>query len=224
MNHDAGTHKTVYRKADGLLDSYSHTVFGVRGTPLEKDTDRHDFHHEDQAREVVRMPEGMPTSIRSTALVKRQILACARTNTSGMSNDDAAFPQFWSSAIDMSSLDSTSAKTSPALACYTAWIGRRDEDFYLVAASRQLYVQGLNEVQQAVNNPDVALQDETLSACIGLILYEALECPDQSYAAYHKHIDGCSALIKLRGPGDHETGLAHELFRGFRYICVSPPS
>lgn len=69
-------------------------------------------------------------------------------------------------------------------------------------------------------NPRKALLDETFGACLGLIIYEALECPDRSQRGYDVHIDGCSRLVKLRGARMHQEGAAHYLFRAFRYIDV----
>lgn len=69
-------------------------------------------------------------------------------------------------------------------------------------------------------NPRKALLDETFGACLALIIYEALECPDRSQRGYDVHIDGCSRLVKLRGARMHQDGAAHNLFRAFRYIDV----
>ena len=152
-------------------------------------------------------------------MMRQQFLANARDIFCNSNQNDIDFPEFWSAAVT-SQLDSPACKTSPALACYTAWMGRATDDPSLVEASRRLYIQGLREVQYSVNDPGTALLDETLSACLGLIIYEALECPGHSYSAYRKHIDGCSALIRLRGVEAHQDGVGHELFRGFKYIAV----
>ena len=116
--------------------------------------------------------------------------------------------------------DSAHALNSAPLACYASWAGRRDKDPYLVEASQRLYVQGLREVQQAVNEPGTALRDETFGACLALIIYEALECPDRSYRGYNVHVEGCSRLVKLRGASIHQDGISHNLFKAFRYIDV----
>ncbi len=60
-----------------------------------------------------------------------------------------------------------------------------------------------------------------LGACLGLIIYEALECPDRSRTGYAAHVAGCARIVKMRGTSMHQTGAAHELFRTFRYIAVS---
>ena len=90
-------------------------------------------------------------------------------------------------------------------------------------ASRRLYVEGLKEVQQAVDDTKTALKDETFGACLALILYEALECPDQSLMGYSMHVEGCLRLVRMRGASMHRDGAAHNLFRAFRYIgvCIS---
>lgn len=216
VNHEEGTHKTVYRKADGERDRADPPLL----VQWSEDRTGNFSRNGTGLRILNRLEDPVPDSIPATALVRQQFLANARSDICSGRQDDADFPQFWSAAITSQTLDSWACRTSPALACYTAWMGRQNDDPCLVEASRRLYVQGLREVQQSVNDPEKVLLDETLSACIGLIIYEALECPDRSYSAYHKHIDGCSALIKLRGIDAHIDGAGHDLFRGFRYIAV----
>lgn len=220
VNHDQGTHKTVYRKGDSERDQIRSAR--PRCTPDHKVIAYGQFEIQSDRLKIVELPAPiLPQSITSTALVKKQFLANAGADMHNGHRVDADLPHFWSAAITSQSLDSVSCKLSPALACYTSWLGRQNEDLYLVDAARKLYIEGLREVQQSVNDPKLALLDATLSACIGLIIYEALECPDGSYSAYHKHIEGCSALIKLRGIKAHKEGVGHDLFRGFRYIAVS---
>ena len=210
----------MYRKTDGERDHSDQSVAQTPNSILKIDNPGQNGHINGELRLVGYCSNKIPKSVESTALITRQILASARAAISTGQQEYGEFPQYWSAAITSQSLDSWACRTSPALACYTAWMGRQNEDPYLMDASRKLYVQGLKECQQSINDPGIALSDETLSACIGLIIYEALECPDRSYSAYHKHIDGCSALIKLRGIDAHRDGVGHDLFRGFRYIAV----
>lgn len=220
VNHDEGTHKTVYRKADGERDRTDRAVsYQLRTDFGEGKSSKADAASSESCL-MSYSSTSLPVDVPATAMVRQQFLANAQQAIYTGNRAEAEFPHFWSAAITSQSLDSWASRTSPALACYTAWMGRQDENPYLVEASRKIYIQGLQEVQQSVNDPDTALLDETLSACIGLILYEALECPDGGYSAYHKHVDGCSALIKLRGIYAHRDGVGHDLFRGFRYIAV----
>jgi hypothetical protein len=59
-------------------------------------------------------------------------------------------------------------------------------------------------------------RDETLAACFALSLYEVTECSSESGVGYLTHHDGCATLIQLRGADAHSSGLAHDIFTGFR--------
>ncbi|KAK3687031.1 hypothetical protein LTR37_019240 [Vermiconidia calcicola] len=107
------------------------------------------------------------------------------------------------------------------LACYALWKGRQSNNSSLIDASHQLYIRGLVETQKALMTFETARVDATLAACNALGLYEVLECPERSVSAYKWHRDACCRLIKIRGPGAHQDGIAHELFTSIRLFGVS---
>jgi Fungal specific transcription factor domain len=119
--------------------------------------------------------------------------------------------------------DSPNALHAAPLAWYMAWIGRRDQAPQLQEGSRHLYLRGLREVVQALHRDKTALKDETLAACISLVLYETIECPERCAKGYNTHVHGCLTLIEKRGPGAHQDGAAHRLFTTIRLVGVRLP-
>lgn len=67
-------------------------------------------------------------------------------------------------------------------------------------------------------------RDETVAACMCLIIYEVAECPDQSIKGWVGHLKGCARLFQLRGPKMYRSEMAHRLFLTFRQIEVGHPS
>jgi hypothetical protein len=100
-------------------------------------------------------------------------------------------------------------------------LGRMHDDQYLVNESLKLYTIGLRELQKALWNPKSMYDDETLASCLCLSLYEIVECPGDGSQAYYNHLKGCMRLVEARGIDRHLSGIAHELFLGFRAQGVS---
>lgn len=109
----------------------------------------------------------------------------------------------------------------PFLACYTSWLGRKQQNQRLVDASREFYIHALKETQTALVAPQTAYADATLAACNALGIYEALECPGGTMKAYYWHRAASYRLVQLRGPEAHQDGAAHRLFTNFRFFGVS---
>lgn len=86
--------------------------------------------------------------------------------------------------------------------------------------SLRLYVQGLQAVQRALINPRLMYKDDTLAACMLLLMYEVYECPAGSRIAYITHQNGVGRLIRYRGPAAHQEGLAYAVFCTFRSMAV----
>lgn len=107
------------------------------------------------------------------------------------------------------------------MALCTAKLGRSSEDTWLVKESLKLYTQGLRQLQNALWDPDLMYKDGTLAACMALAMYEIMECPSESKAAYASHQQGCAKLIQLRGAEAHSSGLGHQIFLTFRVHGVS---
>lgn len=51
---------------------------------------------------------------------------------------------------------------APALACYTLWRGRQDDNASMIDASQQLYIHGLVSTQRALADDKLARADSTL--------------------------------------------------------------
>ena len=123
---------------------------------------------------------------------------------------------------------------SPALetslaAFLAARVGWINNDSTLVLQSRSMYVEGLKRLQQAINNPNTRLSDETLAACLALSHYEISEAPKDSGEAVMAHENGALHLLELRGPEASTSALGHSLFLElraravcFRTMCSGP--
>jgi hypothetical protein len=94
----------------------------------------------------------------------------------------------------------TTALEAAALAVCTAKLGRVHNDSSLVRESLKFYTQALWEVQKALFDPNLMYKEGTLAACMLLIMYEVLECPDQTFNAWQNHLNGCAKLFESRGP------------------------
>lgn len=110
----------------------------------------------------------------------------------------------------------TKVLETTSLAISAAVLGRSNNDTTLVKESLKLYTRGLRELQNALWNSNLMYDDETFAACFLLSLYEVMECPGDAYSAYVSHCTGCLKLVEARGVERHTSGIAHQLFVGFR--------
>jgi hypothetical protein len=108
--------------------------------------------------------------------------------------------------------DITAALEASTLAICTSRLGRINGDMILVRESLKFYTQGLWELQKALWDPKLMYREETLAACMSLIVYEVFECPERTINAWYHHSKGCSKLLETRGPKAYDTEFAHELF------------
>lgn len=214
MLNDEGSHKTKYRKpAKGGQTANGNNTASASAVrdPILHGNSR-----------PISFAESLAVSrpVSTLTALKEQLFAEANSCSSpGSEPIDQFVHRPWTFTLSAFARSIHALHSAP-LSCYTAWIGRQNREPYLVEASRRLYIQGLNEVQAAVNDPATALLDETFGACLALIIYEALECPDRSRTGYSCHVEGCARIVKLRGASSHSEGAAHDLFRAFRYIGV----
>jgi hypothetical protein len=116
----------------------------------------------------------------------------------------------------------TAALEATILAVSTAKLGRLNGDEALVRESLKFYIQGLWELQKALWNPDLMYKDETVSACMALVMYEVVECPDQTIAGWTGHMKGLRRLFELKGPRGYTSEFGHKLFISFRQLEVGP--
>ncbi|KAG9234937.1 hypothetical protein BJ875DRAFT_287963 [Amylocarpus encephaloides] len=114
----------------------------------------------------------------------------------------------------------TVALEASILAVCVAKLGRANNDSNLVRESLKFYVQGLYQLQIALWTPSLMHREETVAACMALVLYEGLECPGMSTEGRKHHVKGCSKLIRSRGPKSYSSDFAHQLFLSFRHIEI----
>lgn len=211
--NDEGSHKTVYRKpADTSKPVKSHTNPTKNRTSLEISSN-FDIFSDTATWQLI------PRAVGAYAALKQQLLSDAYSK-SIVQLGVQSIRSPWTLTLSAFA-GSIHALNAGPLSCYTAWVGRQGRDPLLLEVSRRLYVEGLREVQGAVNDPVNALRDETLGACLALIVYEALECPDRSRSGYSFHVEGCSKLVKIRGASMHRDGVAHTLFCAFRNFGIT---
>jgi hypothetical protein len=118
--------------------------------------------------------------------------------------------------------ESTIALETSMLAVSTAKLGRLNDNQVLIHESLRLYVQGLWELQKALWDPKLMHNNETLAACMALIVYEVVECPDKTLDGWVSHMRGCAKMFELKGPGAYDSDFGHQLFLSFRVIEVFP--
>jgi hypothetical protein len=116
--------------------------------------------------------------------------------------------------------DMTEALEAAILAVCTARLGRVNRDPALIHESLRFYTQALWELQRALWTPRLMYREETVAACMGLLMYEVFECPDKSVVGWMGHMRGCAKLVELRGPKSYGTEFSHRLFLTFRQVEV----
>jgi len=114
----------------------------------------------------------------------------------------------------------TAALESSLLAICTAKMGRQDKNPALVHESLKFYTKGLIELQRALWDPKLMYKDETLAACMSLVLYEVLECPDNTIKAWQSHMKGCAKLFETRGAEAYGSDFGHQIFLSWRLMEV----
>lgn len=120
--------------------------------------------------------------------------------------------------------DYSKALESTMLAIATAKLGRVSRNEALRRESLKFYVNGLFELQKALWDPDSMYKDDTLGACMAMVMYEVIECPDETMAAWAAHMKGCARMFEMRGAEAYKSDFSYELFLPFRFIevCCSP--
>ncbi|OCT54613.1 C6 zinc finger domain-containing protein [Cladophialophora carrionii] len=102
------------------------------------------------------------------------------------------------------------------MALCLAKLGDLHHDEGLRYESLKLYRRALHVLQLALWDPALMLDDQTLTACVALGMYEMSQCPNRSKHGYVSHTLGCRRLVQLRGPEAHADGLGHAVFVHFR--------
>lgn len=95
-------------------------------------------------------------------------------------------------------------------------VGKENKDDRLVREGTKLYGRALKEMQLALYDMDRMHSDEVLTASMLLGLYESFEGSTLSSRSWLSHAQGAARLIELRGPEQHRSRQAHQVFLGSR--------
>ncbi|KAF2159325.1 hypothetical protein M409DRAFT_30201 [Zasmidium cellare ATCC 36951] len=225
--NEAGSHRTVYKKGlgRGVLDD---------GEESSSDLPTSSSTKQQQGSTAVPPPArcsrtvdsngpALPKQMPALKAVRQQLVASfiSRSDptaiaTANPHNEASMLHSWYNYLFACSTAHDSLGLSSGALACYTAFFGRRDNDLSLIDASRRLYAESLGRTQRALRRRETALRDETLAACLSLVTYETLECPAEGLKGYWWHSEGCLKLVELRGPAAHREGPGKVLFEEFR--------
>jgi hypothetical protein len=77
----------------------------------------------------------------------------------------------------------------------------------VLAQARQRYICGLQSINSAIQDPHLATKDSTLLSIVLLAFYEKLTNTPRSAESWMKHMMGATALIKLRGQDQFQSGI-----------------
>ncbi|UPX21271.1 uncharacterized protein EKO05_0011462 [Ascochyta rabiei] len=101
-----------------------------------------------------------------------------------------------------------------------AQLAVNDRDYALVNRSRSMYGTALSQMLRAIQNPVLALKDETLLSTYMLTLYEVFVGVTQGHGFFY-HVQGLLHLVRQRGPASFNTRLSLQIFHAIRYNSLS---
>ncbi|KAK8108293.1 C6 zinc finger domain-containing protein [Apiospora kogelbergensis] len=173
------------------------------------------------------VPAYLPQNVSNQHVYRSRFISLMFENdsASGGSEDSNTFKTFgdrydWSFQIlSLSSL--TPALENALLATSTARLGRHANRPALVCESLKLYTQSVAQVRRDILRDTAApANEQSLAACLSLLLYEAIECPGKTMDGYLAHYRGCLKLLQMREAGAYTTGLAHTTLQILRLHTV----
>lgn len=83
----------------------------------------------------------------------------------------------------------------------------------LLEAARTRYAKAISRINAALNDPNQAIQDSTITAVLLMGLFEALVFKGRAFPArWTAHVEGSAALLKLRSDDQHNSPLGRRLF------------
>ena len=128
--------------------------------------------------------------------------------------------QNWLMSLKDYSVDSEALQKSLG-AFFAGGVARKRRDDRLLNKAREMYMQGLEQLQVALKHPVQRLADETLAACMALANYELASQHPDGPNLFMVHQAGAAKLIRLRGPEAHMSGFGRSLFLSMRMHLVS---
>ncbi|KAF2126148.1 hypothetical protein P153DRAFT_388894 [Dothidotthia symphoricarpi CBS 119687] len=90
----------------------------------------------------------------------------------------------------------------------------------LINRSRSLYGTALSQMLLAIQDPVLALKDETLLSTYLLTLYEVFVGVTQGHGFFY-HVQGLLHLLRQRGPASFNSRLSMQIFHAIRYNSLS---
>jgi hypothetical protein len=100
-----------------------------------------------------------------------------------------------------------------------AQLAVNDRDRSLVNRSRSMYGTALSQMLKAIQDPELAVKDETLLSTYMLTLYEVFVGVTQGHGFFY-HVQGLLHLVRQRGPASFTTRLSLQIFHAIRYNSV----
>lgn len=220
VNNDDGTHKTMYRKADGWLAGScppNHKPINNSTSSKSESLESSDDLNPEDSDEFPTLQQAVRRWKTPSLCESLQQALVATAIGEGKYSKEYSLFGLLSRSLE---LDAPGDLYTAPLACYAVWRGRKDGNPNLINASHRFYIQALRATERALRSPIKAREDVTLAACNALGLFEALECPNRTVTGFRWHRDACCRLIELRGPEAHQTGLGHVLFISMRTFGV----
>ncbi|KAH8820642.1 hypothetical protein F5884DRAFT_56999 [Xylogone sp. PMI_703] len=114
----------------------------------------------------------------------------------------------------------TPALESSILSICLAGLGRKVGNEALIREGLSMYTKGLSQLRQTLRNPRARNNDETLAACLALIMFESTECPTQSVESCMAHYRDAMNLMLLRSPEVYASRMAHCMLQQLRIASV----
>ena len=96
-------------------------------------------------------------------------------------------------------------------------IGRLNSEQTFVVKGQQIYGQALQLMQNALYDPALLQNDETLVAARCMVLYESFESTSGDMAAWQNHIMGIARIIECRGVQRHRDLVSRSVLESMRY-------
>lgn len=103
-------------------------------------------------------------------------------------------------------------------------VGWFNRDKNLAMQGRQIYGEALRSLQNALYDPKLRLDEQTLVAARTMILYEFFESTSNNPASWKKHLNGVAILVKSRGSENYTTEIARSALEDVRDSMVSSPT
>ncbi|OBR06880.1 Negative acting factor [Colletotrichum higginsianum IMI 349063] len=82
------------------------------------------------------------------------------------------------------------------------------------------YSKALEDLTRAMQDRIAVRQDTTLASAILLAFYEGLVSDDVEMSGFKKHISGATAIVKLRGPQQTQSGVGLSMFEFVRATSI----